>query len=314
MKKYQVGICDSDIEYAVNLMDSINMNEFGRINCKAFSSIGAVRDYLAAGDLDLVMVSDTSQCEKSEEGFSFMDVPVWELTDENSEQTGWTELDSCICIYKYGRVSDIYEALVRGLSASESSSIRKGECIAVYSPIGRCGKTRLAKQLAMLDEVRGGIYIGMEDFSDRMESLRSRILYLLKIKSPELAEAIENELISEGAFHSLYVTGTYVDSRIVSSKDIRTLTDSLFDTGRFSTVVYDIGGAAIDGPEVLGAFDKIYMPVLENEISDRKINCFYEQLRSTGHRKLMTRLRTLVLPDAEVGSSEFMSAVWNLYG
>ena len=131
------------------------------------------------------------------------------------------------------------------------------------TPIGRSGKTRLAKQLASCDEVRGGIYIGMEDFSDRERALRSKILYLLKIKSPELGGAIDREVLSEGAFHALYITGTYIDSRIVSSEDVALLRDSLLDTGRFSTIVFDIGGAAIDGPEVLSAFDRIYMPTID---------------------------------------------------
>ena len=263
VKIFQVGICDKDIDYAVNLMDGINERRDGKICCRAFSGVGAMRDYLAAADLDLVLASDTSECEKTEDGFTFCDVPVWKLSEEKEAERGWTDVDTCFCIYKFGRLSDICETLDRELSASNKSPMRLGECIAVYSPIGRSGKTRLAKQLASCDEVRGGIYIGMEDFSDRERALRSKILYLLKIKSPELGGAIDREVLSEGAFHALYITGTYIDSRIVSSEDVALLRDSLLDTGRFSTIVFDIGGAAIDGPEVLSAFDRIYMPTID---------------------------------------------------
>ena len=312
MKIFQVGICDSDIDYAVNLMDGINERRDGKICCKAFSAVGAMRDYLAAADLDLILTSDTSECEKTGDGFTFLDVPVWRLSDEKENENGWTDVDACFCIYKFGRLSDICETLDRELSASKKNHVRLGECVAVYSPIGRSGKTRLAKQLASCDEVRGGIYIGMEDFSDCERALRSKILYLLKIKSPELGGAIERELIPEGAFHALYVSGTYIDSRVVSAEDIALLRDSLLDTGRFSTVVFDIGGAAFSGPEVLGAFDRIYVPIIDDEISNRKISCFLEQLRSMGQRKLLTKLRRVVLPNAEVGSTEMITAVWDL--
>lgn len=312
MKKYQVGICDSDIEFTVNLMDSLNGNESGKICCKAFSTLPAIRDYLAADDLDLIITGDISECEMTEDGITFMDVPVWVLSEERKDQSGWTEVNPTVFIYKYGGVTAFYETIIRNLSASKPSSRRMGELIAVYSPVGRSGKTRLARQIAALDEVRGGIYIGMEDFSDRKEALGSKILYLLKIRSPELAGAIEKEVVSEGTYHALYVTGTYMDSRIVLAEDIRFMTDRLLDTGRYSTVVFDIGGAALENLEVLNSFDRIYMPSLEDETSNRKVSCFYELLRSTGQRKLLTKIKSVLLPDAEVGSAELMSAVWGL--
>ncbi|MBR6403149.1 MAG: hypothetical protein IKS48_07165 [Eubacterium sp.] len=312
MKTFRVGICSSDPDYSVRLMDFINSDTSLGINAVMFSSMNALREYLEVEDIDLILTDDTSECSLLQKGYNYYDTKVVELSDYQMVRSHSSGLEEEAYIYKYQPVSVICKLIKKELLAGTDSSRRVVECLGVYSPLGRCGKTRLAKTLAGYDEVRGGLYVGMEDFSERMNGLQSNILYLIKSKSPDIGEAINTEIITESGIGNLYLSGTYADTRDVTSEDMKMLLQELLKTGRFTSVVCDIGEAAFENLSILDVFNHIYMPVLDDQISKNKLEIFMKYMRDTGNAHILRKIKTVHVPDVEAGSNEMIKAVWRL--
>ena len=105
-----------------------------------FSSPEVMTVCLAVQETELLVLDgwkkDTLGSEFSETG-----IPVCMLTEQPSDQG----------IYKYQSARDICKALLGVLQKERSVSSQPSGCLAVFSPLGRCGKTALARALLQAD-------------------------------------------------------------------------------------------------------------------------------------------------------------------
>ena len=312
MKTFRIGICSSDPDYGVGLMDYINADTSLGISAVMFSNMKAAQEYLEIEDMDLILTEDMSECIKSQTKIEYCGVRVAELSDYPITETSIYSSGEEAYIYKYQPVSVICKLIRKELLAFTGSNRNVAECIAVYSPLGRCGKTRLAKTLAGYDEVRGGLYIGMEDFCTNMNSMTSNILYLLKSRSSELGEAINTELVTEFGIRNIYPSGSYMDTRDISKDEMKTLLDALLKTGRFTSIVCDVGGAVFGDLSILDLFDRVFMPVLNDQQSIKKLELYMKYMKETGNQNVLRKTKTVHVPDVEIGSDELIKTAWRL--
>ena len=295
-----VGICDTDIEYATVLMDSLNHKGRDEIRAYVFSDRDALRKYLEKNDLDIVLFGE----EMEEPGVRSV------FLSDNPDYKDTSVVESRV-IFKYQSVSIIFSELQKLLAPAEISVRKRCRFIGVYSPLGRCGKTRLAMALAAMDEVRGGLYIGLENYSGAGEIPCTDVFYLVKQRSGEITRALESAVIRKGDLCFLYASGTYMDSRDVQASDIEWLNQELAGSGRFSTVCYDIGSAAIEDLEILKNFDLLYIPTLPDSVSDMKLTLFRKMVRSMGLGEEIARAIEIEVPDTEPDSPEMIRAIVN---
>lgn len=295
MRKYVVGICDPEPKLLKGLMDYINSEPDRRLKAVSFTSMGALRDYLTVADIDILLTYDVSDVTTEEGVSTYEGIRTLPITDDRDADG----------IYKYQSVREIYRRIEEQLPQHSPKDIRRTVC--VCSPVGRSGKTRLAKALARFDEVRGGLYVSMEDFGGDSDN---SILYKLKTASPELRDEIVGHVVSEADIKCLYVSGTLFDIRSVLRSDLQRLTEEIFSTGSFTTVVYDLGFAAMSGPELLTYFDEVYVPVLTDAVSEAKLRSLESMLRSGGYREVLSKIIYVEVPDTEPGSSEFIREIW----
>ena len=313
MRTYKVGLCDSDLEYTTTLMEyACGRPDFG-ISFAVFSGMTAIGEYLIEGHLDLIVTDDLMGCDVTEGGYTYMSVQTIQFSEYRESDDGWQVKETIDrYIYKYQKASNICQLLRDILAAGKEKGTKVSETIAVYSPLGRCGKTRLAKALAMDDEVRGGLYIAMEDIGINGARLANDILYLLKSGSPDLMERLNEEITNEEGVYILRLSSSFVDTRDVTPDDVISLQKSLLGLGRFSTLVFDIGTAATSDLRILNCFDRLYMPVLRDNLSALKVETFMSYLSSIGLRNIITRLVPVDVPDVDIGSVEMQKAVWIL--
>ena len=295
MRVRSIGICDRDLEYASNLMDGINRKGEGELCASAFSDTDQLKAYIKQNEMDLIL--STSEIEG---------VRCIFLTDD-PEMRGVSVSESGE-LYKYQSVSEMVREIKNLFKPAEISVRKKCRFIAVYSPLGRCGKTNLAKALSAQDEVRGGLYVSMENFSS--EDSDTDILYLLKQRSTELSSALGRAVKQSSDFSALYASGAYLDTHDVLEADIELLNRELDRLGRFSTVCYDIGTAAFTDLGIFHQFDLIYFPVLEDELSRKKIKCFRQMAYSAGIQEEFSRCIEIRVPDCDYRSPEMVKAIW----
>lgn len=302
MRVRSIGICDRDIEYATVLMDSLNHRGRDEIRAYAFTDTEALGKYLEKNDLDIVLFEeDISPKEQNIRSVILSENPEFKevsVTEHN-------------VIFKYQSISVILGELEKLMKPAEISVRKRCRFIGVYSPLGRSGKTRLATALAAMDEVRGGLYIGLENYSGAGEVPCTDVFYLVKQRSREISQVLESAIIRKDDLCFLYASGTYMDSRDVQAADIEWLNQELTGSGRFSTVCYDIGSAAVEDMEILKTFDLLYIPVLQDGTSQIKMGLFRKMARGMGLGEEIARAVEIEVPDADYNSSEMVRAIWN---
>ncbi len=293
MRTYMIGICSEDPEYASGLMLALNRVSKGEIEAMVFSRPEALGTCLPVHEPDLLVMDVHTQKPEEEkmrdrEIKEIYGIPVCRLTEEPSEDG----------IFKYQSVREICQELLSHVRRPGGVGSQCSSCIAVFSPLGRCGKTALARALAGKGETGGGLCVELEEYAER--SVHSEVLYQIKQRTPDIYEAVVREQVMEDGTMVLHVSGMYSELRDVQAEDLKWLHGQLLQPGRYQRLVYDIGSASLSDLSGLMTFDRIYMPVLSDERSVRKVNLFRETLRERRMGELLMRILPVELPEDAV--------------
>lgn len=295
IRQYKVGIIDADERYVQRLMQYINRDIKNPILALGFLTMETLEAYLKEHELDLLLAAgDMEVCS----GENCREVLYFRTErPEAGLETG--------SIYKFSRADVILDKIVSRLKIEPRHAGTELYCTyGVISPVGRSGKTRLAMALCAFDEVRGGLYLGMEEYGEipdtdqRERDVMSNLFYLVKNRSEELIPYLEREMRQLDGFYMLPSPASYQDLRSITKADMIWMMDELVKWGRFTTIVCDIGGAALGDLSVLEVFDYLLMPVLEDEYSMKKTDAFIRLLERRELGKLAGRIRKVRLPDA----------------
>ena len=159
IQQYKIGICDEDESYMISLMSHINSDRDNPLFALAFSGGRELIQYLDAGNLDVILIGENVY---REIGMVLRGRRCMIFTPDRERRIAETGVG---IIFKYSRVKDIVSDILAFMNVVDVGRSRDlFRSYAVMSPVGRCGKTSLAVSLCMNDEVRGGLYIGMEEY------------------------------------------------------------------------------------------------------------------------------------------------------
>ncbi len=297
MRTYRIGICSTDPEYAAGLMMALNQISRGEIEAVVFSRPEVVMTCVPFREPDLLIMDDwraegEETAEKMQELEKAYGIPVCRLTEQPSEEG----------IFKYQSVREICKALLTRLRDARGVVPRYSGSIAVYSPLGRCGKTALARALACTGGGRGMLYIDMEEFTEA--DVHSEVLYQIKQRIPDIYEAVVREQTMEEGMMILRVSGMYSELKDVQPEDLKWLHEQLLQPGRYQSLIYDVGSAVLSDISCLQVFDRIYMPVLPDDVSRRKVDHFREILRKRKLGELLLRICPVELSEDAIRTGD----------
>lgn len=280
MRRYRIGICCQDTLYAENLALALERESGGAFLLTCFSGPDKLIGFDAIREMDLLLSEW---------------VPVGEMQDkvQGIPFVNLTAHPADGGIFMYQSVREIAEEILIRLKPMGRTSHPSG-CIAVFSPLGRCGKTTLARAIAASDSSGTGIYIGLEDFGER--PVHSELLYMARQRIDGFIEAADKEIGTTDGISELVLSGVIMEVRDVQSADILWLSDQLLRSGRYTTVSFDLGTGMLINPEMLLSFGQIFMPVLGDEVSMRKLETFYSDMKMCGLGECLSRIRTLEVP------------------
>lgn len=306
MQQFKVGICEIENNYMLGLMAQINSDMSNCFIAIAFSAKEALMEYLETGTLDLLMVPEGFRLDATDRD-SYGGRLIY-MTDESivEPEPGY------ISIYKYQKVSSIIKTLNSIIVGSENTLKDKlYKVYAVVSPVGRSGKTKLAMALCSNDEVRGGLYIGCEEYGYRDVNTMADIMFLVKSRSDGLVDFLEGSVETvEGSNMGMIRSAlSYQDIREMEREDFSWFIDRLVEWGRYTTIVFDIGGGALSDVEIFRCFHRIFMPVLNDTISIRKLDAFDAMLERKHMDKTRRAITRVNVPDCEFEEPEMLRLV-----
>lgn len=143
MYHYKIGICGGDFYYNLKLMEYLNCHEEIPIKAAVFSTGEAVEEYIQGNNLDMLLLGG----EKPDMGSC---IPVSRLIDQRDTTDG---------IYKYQSADAVGRLIMDRLGKKRAG---ESSWICIYSPVGRCGKTTLAKKICT--HLTRSLYVGLEDY------------------------------------------------------------------------------------------------------------------------------------------------------
>lgn len=150
------------------------------------------------------------------------------------------------------------------IGANQPCVTETGMFYAVYSPLGRCGKTTFAKKLC--ERIGNSLYVNWEGISECLDEngIGSWMLYCMKSRNEECLEYLQANAVA-----SLPPPECFRDIRQIEIEDLRWFREAIQRRGQYAGVVFDIGGMALASYAVFGAFDRILIPTLRDTVSQK---------------------------------------------
>lgn len=281
--KCRVGLYDRDKNYAMNLMDYFNRIKDLPFTISMFTGEGAIEESINKGKVDMFLLDE---CVSP----MVTDIPIMHICEDREK----AYKDDYI--YKYQDAREIAEKIKK--YAGKLVCVTTAQCViyGVYSPIGRCGKTQLAKGIC--DYYGDSVYVGLEEFSPENQGNQefiSDFVYYLSINASEIVSLVDRVVSSERGVKYIYGRSTYLDLRQVSLDNIKWFTKTFHDSG-YKRIVFDVGQASLSDINILGAFDRIIVPVLEDEISVGKIETFKELIKNLEVNNIVSKIKYVKIP------------------
>ncbi len=285
---YKIGICDTDSHYSLSLMDYINMHANIPLKCAAFSSCRAIEEYMRRDSLDVLLLDEHMEYETK--------LPRIKMTGHRAA-AGEKNV-----IYKYQNIDDIVKFLLDFLAEHNHAAIQELRIYGVYSPLGRCGKTRLALGICCCHP--DSLYIGLEDYPRSGQNTENEImaqseqfLYLLLSQNESILASIRAYPRVEQGFRIIYGSRFFPDGRQIDRKHMKWLCDLLRKHSDFRRVVFDIGTGALSEIGLLDCFDCVFVPMLEDAVSRDKLRLFKKLILEGNGAVVAQKLMDIHVPD-----------------
>ncbi len=305
MKSYKVAICDTEPSFTIALMNYINRNAGIPILAMAFTGVEQLQEYLRQHETDMIVVDEAmvseavaanQSCGKlSDEILESVPVLLLLRSGEHPEESGEVisrSTNGMTCgikgISKYSPASVLVKKMLEVLGQKRTfiGSGQEGVAIGIYSPIGRSGKSRLAGALceywsgqsenpSVDDIVMSGrtLYLGMEEYGPEGTAMET-VLYYLKQRSENLSMQLKALAQTKMGYDFIPSAGCYQELRELGAEDMERLLQTICREGYYRQVVADIGSGSLAELKCLLAFDVIYMPYLQEQETQQRLEMF----------------------------------------
>ena len=175
--------------------------------------------------------------------------------------------------------------------------------IAVYSPIHRLGKTRFAialgKEYAKRERV---LYLNMEEYAgweaEEEEGLdMGDLLYYVKQGNGNLGIRLASAVRNMEQLHYVPPIPFSLDLKEISFKEWEIFLEQIMQQSAYERVILDIGEGVQGLFRLLEMCDRVYMPILEDEVSKQKLKRYERTRRELQLDNLARNTYQFVLPD-----------------
>lgn len=274
MRMLRIGILDDEKEYVESLSAYLGRYGRGRWMTAAFTDQEVLKSYLKGKKLDLIAGTNVRELKKLQEEYSGLTF-LW-LSDRQDIKK---KDISFSFVYRFQSAKVIGATIENMVNRAYMSGQKEKTMVAVYSPVGRCGKTTMALKVVENESYGKWLYIGMEDYSsfpvqqesaDNMENFvdSDNFIYYLKEHQSEKLLALAEK--SAGRIDSGW---SVFDRKQVGIEDMAWFKNVLKESG-YHGMVCDFGTGVLQSYDIFSLFDYILVPYLKEEKALIKKNNF----------------------------------------
>lgn len=298
-----LAICDGEKQYAIKLMEAFGERKGLGFQIHAFSDAGELRQFANRTKIEILLItgkllSENPDCFVAGEIILLSDGKIYEqfldyktIYKYQSAEQIWKEV--------LGYYAD-YAAPVAGIYSGK----KEFEVHGIFSPIGRCGKSTLAKVLAEhFGKRKKTLLLDLQSYGAFQEQLGEEALW-------DLSDIIY--FLREGRKTFLYKLGSVVQSKdrydyVLPMKlpaDIRSVTpaewaellEKLAADSDYQVIIMDFGCDVCGLLQLLSQCTRVYIPMLTDAYSQRKMDNFEWIMKNENFKKVLDDAHKIALP------------------
>ncbi len=294
------AILGKDIAYISKLADYINLQNRLGFKTIAYESLD---EYIKGANeykVEILLVD--------EESFARLGIESSNACKVILSEDGYSTFKDAPTIYKYKPADEIMRELLciysdNSIESLVPASSTKSELIAIYSPINRIGKTSFSIAYANALSKKGStLLITFEEFkgifanetNEERGDLSDVIYYFLQ--GDYSWSRLKSTVHSLGYVDYIPPVRYAEDLMQLSDEDICSLFARISSESGYEHVVIDFGCFGKRAAVLLELCDRIYLPLLDDSISQIKLNEFYNYLDISGRELIKNKIISLELP------------------
>ena len=274
-------ICDKEARYAKGLGDNLSeRNEFA-FKVYTFTEEAQLSSFMETHKIDVLLIDEAftreqRKCFQAEQNFV--------LTKESCKDLDENEVE----IFKFqcadAILAEVLETYLRKSNVTILKKFKKQskKILAVYSPIHRVGKTTFAMALSKeLGKEKKTLYLNLEGYSSLREEEKNLgdLMYYLGQEQEDLGARLSMLTRRRESLEYIAPMPMITDLKEITVNEWKHLLQRILEESIYENLVLDLDECVDGFFEILQLCDWVYMPVLEEESSHRKVCSFEETVR-----------------------------------
>lgn len=311
MSDKNVVICDREIRYANGLGENISEREDLAVKVYVCSSFEHVLELEQAKKIHIFIVDEEiTYAQRTQIGAN----QVFVLTRGKVADLGEEEW----AIGKYQCADEIirqvFELYVDRTKENVMRCMNKerARLVAVYSPIHRVGKTTFALALGReCAKSKKVLYLNLEEYAGMEVSQDTNmnlgdLLYYLRQGNGNLGIRLQAAVKEDEGLDVVPPIPVVLDLKEVTWEEWEALITQLLENSLYEMVVLDVGESVQGLFPLLELCDRVYMPVLEDENSRRKLKQYQDNVEQLKLEKLKRITYQFVMPQNPEGFARIL--------
>ena len=311
MSDKNVVICDREIRYANGLGENISEREDLAVKVYVCSSFEHVLELEQAKKIHIFIVDEEiTYAQRTQIGANQVFVLArGKVADLGEEE--WA-------IGKYQCADEIirqvFEFYVDRTKENVMRCMNKerARLVAVYSPIHRVGKTTFALALGReCAKSKKVLYLNLEEYAGMEVSQDTNmnlgdLLYYLRQGNGNLGIRLQAAVKEQEGLDVVPPIPVVLDLKEVTWEEWEALITDLLENSLYEMVVLDVGESVRGLFPLLELCDRVYMPVLDDEISRRKVKQYQDNVEQLKLEKLKRITYQFVMPQNPEGFARIL--------
>ena len=310
-----LAVCDAEKQYAIKLMEAFCEKKNSGFQVHAFSDVVELEQFAAQTRIEILLITGRLMSES----LHHFDIGTIILLSDGEIYEEFSDYES---IYKYQSADHIlkevlcyyaeYAKPVTGMYCGK----KEFEVHGVYSPVGRCGKSTLAKALAgNYGKNKKTLLLDLQSFGACQEQLGEEEIWDLSDIIYFLRQGKKSFLYKLGSIGQARNNYDYIlpmkipaDLRGVTLAEWTELLEKLSTDSDYQVIVMDFGNDICGLFQLLSQCTRVYIPMLSDADSKRKIRNFEWILKNENFEKVMEGMHKIILPaeDCKINVEAYM--------